>query len=83
MSSASGHRFPRLDDVASDSRDPAATRQETCRHDLPSRDPNARSRAAATSTIFALLAYEREHGALPERLEELVPGELQRLPVRL
>jgi hypothetical protein len=38
-------------------------------------------RAAATSTILALLAYEREHGALPERLDELVPRELEQVPI--
>jgi len=38
-------------------------------------------RAVATTSILALLAYEHEHSALPERLEELVPGELQRLPI--
>jgi hypothetical protein len=38
-------------------------------------------RAAATSTILALLAYEREHGSLPDRLDELVPGELSQVPI--
>jgi hypothetical protein len=38
-------------------------------------------RAAATSTILALLAYEHEHGSLPDRLDELVPGELSQVPI--
>jgi hypothetical protein len=37
--------------------------------------------AAATSTILALLAYEHEHGSLPDRLDELVPGELSQVPI--
>jgi hypothetical protein len=38
-------------------------------------------RAAATSTILALLTYEHEHGSLPDRLDELVPGELNQVPI--
>ncbi len=38
-------------------------------------------RSAATSATLALLAYEREHGALPERLDALVPEDLERLPI--
>jgi hypothetical protein len=39
------------------------------------------AQAAATSTILALLAYQHEHGALPERLEELVPRDLRQVPL--
>jgi len=38
-------------------------------------------RAAATTAILALLAYENEHGALPERLDELVPEQRERIPI--
>jgi len=38
-------------------------------------------RAAATSAILSLLAYEHEHGSLPDRLDELLPGELSQVPI--
>jgi len=38
-------------------------------------------RAAATTAILALLAYQDEHGDLPQRLEQLVPDQLDHLPI--